>query len=108
SAGLQRQLLGVDKAFRHALAVACQDEVNTAAQRALILSYAAAEQLVQAYMHELLPLRRQQQPRLEAALGCRVSTVLPNEAARALAATVGNINLTFPWGSIEPSEGQYD
>src|SRR5207245_9227017 len=102
SAAVQEHIRNANQALAHAVAVASSAEAESAAQRALMLSYRAAEQLVHGYMDHFLSVgRQQQQPRLQTALGCHVGTALADDAATALAATFGSISLAFSWSSIE-------
>jgi len=107
-ATVQEQIHRAHQALAHAIAIGSTAEADRAASAALTLGYRSAEQLIHESSNQLLPIRRRDQPRLDTALGCRVSTVLADAAARAFAMTFGRISLAFPWSSIEPNEGRYD
>jgi hypothetical protein len=107
-ADLEESIRTATRSLCHAVDAAANEQGSSAAQLALSLGYQAADQLVHAYMTQLLQLRRQQQAVLGTALACRLSEVPAEHAAGALAATFDRIALAFPWSTIEPNEGHYD
>jgi hypothetical protein len=84
-------------------------QVETQAQQALVQGYQAAEQLVQAYVEQVLQIRHQRQPSLDTGLGCRLGVnVLQGATATALTEAFNLVGLPFAWKDVEPSQGQYN
>src|SRR5437762_10748056 len=61
-------------AFARAATEPAMDQAGQQAQAALAAAYMAADELVKAYMDQVFQIRRQRQPVLATALGCRLYT----------------------------------
>jgi hypothetical protein len=78
------------------------------AQNALVLACHAAEKLAQTYAAQVLQLRHQRQPRLDAALACRLGPGVPRgEEAAVVRDAFNTAVVPFPWRDIEVGEGDY-
>src|SRR5438477_145967 len=71
-APLQQRIDGASRRFVRAIAEGDSPGVVPEARAALAEGYAAAGQLVQAYVGQVFQVRHQRQPRLDTALGCRL------------------------------------
>jgi hypothetical protein len=74
------------------------------AEQALALGFAAAEDLVQAYVEQVFQVRHSRQPRLETWLSCGLRSLPAPEAAPAYAETFSAVHIACPWRDIAPSE----
>jgi hypothetical protein len=91
---------------RAATRVPAADAVQEA-QQTLALAYQSAHELVQLYAEQVLATRRQRQPRLDTALGCRLGAVPKGKAADAARAVCNSIALPLTWKDVEPTESNY-
>jgi hypothetical protein len=99
-----------DATLNFGRATACSPSADSArfAQTALVLAYAAADELVQCYINQVFQVRHQRQPKLDTTLGCRLGTAIPEAAHEAtLAATFNTLCLPMAWGTVEPTEGEF-
>jgi hypothetical protein len=95
-------------AFTRAVTQAPAEQAARYAQSALALSHRAADELVRVYVEQVFRMRHQRQPRLDAALGCRLGAVPGAEAtAAALLPACNSVCLPFAWNEIEPAEADY-
>lgn len=77
------------------------------AQQALETGFHSAEQLVRAYMDQVLHIRHQRQPSLETGLGCRVYPgPWVKEQEKAFTETFNTISVPMSWALIEPRENE--
>src|SRR5205085_365189 len=75
---------------------------------ALNRAFAAADELVNAYIHQVFQVRHQRQPKLDALLGCRLGTVPPTDAVSAgLSEACNTVCLPLSWADVEPAEGDF-
>ena len=73
----------------------------------LAQAYAAAQEVVTAYVEQVFQIRHQRQPRLDTLLGCRLSSIPDGEAATALGWACNALVMPLGWRDVEPSEGQF-
>jgi hypothetical protein len=96
------------RTFGRAVACAPAPEAGQLAQEALTRAYAAADELVNAYIHQVFQVRHQRQPKLEATLGVRLGAAVPADlVAAAVAEACNTVCLPLNWAGVEPAEGDY-
>jgi hypothetical protein len=106
-ADLDQRVRDVSLAFGHAI-TGPAEEIDARAQRALEMGYAVAQDLVQTYLHQVLAIRHQRQPRLDTALACRLGGALPDPAAgAAVTAAFNTVALPLSWGAVEAEQKSY-
>jgi hypothetical protein len=102
---LTQQVHEATVAFGQAIALLPSEQAGEKARAALALAHQGGEQLVQAYVEQMLGVRHQRQARLDTALGCRLGVHIPNaDAAAALAACCNTVCLPLAWSDVEPEE----
>jgi hypothetical protein len=94
-------------AFGRSVTQPLASESRPQAQSALVQACHAADQLVQAYVDQVFHIRHQRHPRLDTALGCRLSAIPPEPLAAALTAACNTVCLPFSWDMVEPAEGSF-
>jgi len=104
---LAAQIRNASLSFGWAVAEADSAPGGAQAQAALVQTAKAAEQLTQLYIEQLFEVRHQREPRLNTALGCRISPLLDDSISDAVRQTFNTVGLPLPWSAIEASEGQY-
>jgi hypothetical protein len=78
------------------------------AQTALANAAGAGEMLVNAYVQQVFQVRHQRQPKLDATLGCRLGTALPQSPlADTLAESLNTVCLPLSWPTVEPAEDEF-
>jgi hypothetical protein len=83
-------------------------EADPLAQAALDQAYTAAQELVRAYLEQVLQVRHQRQERLDTAFACRVGPAVPAEpVAQAVAAAFNTVALPLSWCTVETEEATY-
>jgi Glycosyl hydrolase family 10 len=93
--------------FSQAVTGTAPAEADTDALAALELAYKSGNDLVRAYVGQMLHARHQRQPRLDTLLGARMSGPVPPAAADAFSAAVNCVSLPLTWKQVEPIESQY-
>jgi hypothetical protein len=106
---LRKGLRSVSANFAHA---ACnQDDagtIRTYAQKAIDQAVALGDQLVDAYMAQVLQFRLAREKPLPTLLACRINGPTPDTARTGLLRDAVNaVQLPFHWPTIEPTEGEY-
>jgi hypothetical protein len=95
-------------AFSRAAVQLPSEQAGPDAQKALVLAYQAADQMVRLYVDQVFQVRHQRQPRLDAALGCRLGTRPLSEAqGQAVQRACNIVCLPLAWSAIEPLESDY-
>ena len=99
-------------AATHNLAQAvCQPPCDGAivkAKEALAQSFHAADALVEAYVKQVIQLRRQRTPVLDTVLGCQLGCEVPSSSAgEKLADAFHAVSIPFAWSEIEAREGEF-
>lgn len=108
-APLEEQLRRATSAFTGAVSRQLEPEAPSAAWAALTESYAAAEQLVAAYAHQVFQVRHARQCRLDTLLACRLQNEEPtDDTAEALTGAVNAVVVPLSWRAIEPVEGEFN
>jgi hypothetical protein len=100
----------IETASRHfgrAATSAGPADADAASRAALELGYQSAADLVRTYVDQIYRARHQRQPRLETALGVRLTGSVPPADADDLTAAVNSAVLPLSWKAVEPSESQY-
>jgi hypothetical protein len=104
---LEKLIREAGSAFGQAI-TAPAHELDALAQAALVKGYAAAQQLVGAYLEQVYQIRHQRQERLDTAFGCRLGTAVPPPAgAAAVAGAFNTVVLPLSWCVVENEEGTY-
>jgi hypothetical protein len=93
--------------FGRAVTSTSPSEADTDALAALELAYKSGNDLVRAYVSQMLAARHQRQPRLDALLGVRLNGPVPPAVASEVASAVNFVSLPMTWKQIEPTESQY-
>jgi hypothetical protein len=94
--------------FGRAAARAPSAESSQLAHAALAQAYAAADQLVGAYIHQVFQVRHQRQAKLDTTLGVRLEAAPPDgPPADALAGACNTICLPVTWAAVEPAEAEF-
>jgi GH35 family endo-1,4-beta-xylanase len=104
---LAEQIRNASLSFGRAVAEADSGTGNPQAQAALVQTAKTAEQITELYIDQLFEVRHQREPRLNTALGCRISPPVDDSNADAVRQTCNSVCLPLPWSAIESSEGQY-
>jgi hypothetical protein len=105
-APLAEQIRQASLAFGRAVSGGASEDSNGEAQAALVLAAQASAQLTQLHASHEIQLRRARQPRLETALGCRLSHVVDASVGKTVLETFNSICLPLPWNTIEAGQGQ--
>jgi hypothetical protein len=106
SAELEQRIQDASRAFGNAVTQPPSEEASRQAQKALDLSYLAADHLVQAYVEQVFQIRHQRQPQLETPLGCRLGRKPPPHADL-LRAAFNTVSVPLSWSMIEAEETIY-
>jgi len=77
------------------------------ADEALAIAHEAADLLVRRYEDQVYRLRHQRQPKLDAALGCRLGAAPPKGIDDAFRLAFNAACVPLTWRSIEPTESGY-
>jgi hypothetical protein len=77
------------------------------ARMALRQGYEAADALSREYVRQLIEARRQREPHLPTAFGCRLAGPPAGAVADLLPAACNSVALPLTWKQIEPAESQY-
>jgi hypothetical protein len=94
--------------FGKAAACASSEYASKHAQKALGQAYHAADQLVNAYIHQVFQVRHQRQPRLDTTLAVRLGTRAPEPALAELLVDACNaVCLPMTWATVEPLEAEF-
>jgi len=99
-----------DATFSLGRAVACSPSAESGqhAQTAIALACAAADQLIETFTQQVFQVRHQRQSRLDATLGCRLGTTIPQEpVSAALRAAFNAVCLPLTWATVQPAERDY-
>jgi hypothetical protein len=84
-------------------------EASNHAQTALVQAYSAADQLVNAYIHQVFQVRHQRQTHLDTTLGVRLGGVLPQPPlSEELARACTTVCLPMTWATVEPAEAEFN
>lgn len=100
---LHQATLAFSKAVTHVPDPAAEQEALTA----LGQGFAAADQLVGAYINQVFQVRHSRQPRLDTTLACRISGGLRPDQEVALKQTFNAVCLPFSWADIEADEEEH-
>jgi hypothetical protein len=107
-AALAQAIQDAGRAFGRAVVQPAAPAGDRHAQQALDLAYRAGDQLVQAYIDQVFQIRHQRQPRLDAALACRLGNFpLPQPIKDELTPAFNTAMLRMAWSSIEAEETVY-
>jgi len=106
-AALPRSIL--DATVQFGRAVSATPPSTPLAQSALAQAYAAAEQLVNAYVQQVFHVRHQRQEKLDTTLGVRLegTTPPPQPVADELSKACNTVCLPMTWSSVEPVEAEF-
>jgi hypothetical protein len=104
---LDEQIHQAGLKFGHAATNPSPAEADADALATLELAYKASNDLVRAYVGQMLSARHQRQPRLDTLLGVRLNSPVPPAAADAVAAAVNAVSVPMTWKAVEPTESQY-
>lgn len=89
----------------------CQPPCEAAlgkAKQALAHGFQAGHRLVDAYVQQVIQLRRQRTPVLETTLGCQIGSEVPSKGdGDKLADSCHAVSIPFCWSDIEPAEGDF-
>lgn len=105
--------LAFGKAVTAAAGGASKADETRQAEAALTLAYRSARQLIDAYTTQVFHIRHQRSPRLETALGCRVTPTAEgvpeplSSGSAPLTEAVNSVSIPFSWCDIEPEEGVF-
>jgi hypothetical protein len=106
-ADLEQLIQGACKAFGQAI-TSPLPEVDQHSQDALNRGYAAAQQLVGAYLEQVFQVRHQRQERLDTTIACRVGPAVPSDpASEAVVEAFNTVGLPLSWSSVEGEEATY-
>ena len=103
---LDGQIRQATQMFGKAVAHLPSAEAEQDAEQALAHGFAAAGQLVDAYISQVFQVRHQRQPRLDTWCACTLQRTPTAEEASAYLKAFNAAQLAFSWQAIEPAEGQ--
>jgi hypothetical protein len=106
-ATLAQHIQDATLAFGRSVTQPLVSEARPQAQSALVQAYHAADQLVQAYIDQVLQIRHQRHSQLDTALGCRLAGIPEGPLATALIAACNTVCLPFSWHTVERTEGDF-
>jgi hypothetical protein len=95
-------------AFGKAVAAAPGAEALPHAQSSLSKAFQAADQLVNAYIHQVFQVRHQRQQKLDTTLGIRLGMAVPaSPVDEELRSAINAIALPMTWATVEPAEAEF-
>jgi hypothetical protein len=100
---LQQQIQDAGRSFGLAVTQPPSVAAERQSQEALDLAYRAADGLVQAYIDQVFQIRHQRQPRLDAALACRLGPAAPALGDQ-LTPAFNTVTLPLSWSAVESEE----
>ncbi|QVL33104.1 endo-1,4-beta-xylanase [Telmatocola sphagniphila] len=114
SAGLQRSatldwdIRQATRTFAQGMMDPWQSDASFHLNRALTLSFQAADELIEEYTKQILALRHTRAAKLDTGWGCWLSSIPKAKEAELFQNTFNAVRLPLRWKDIEPSEANYN